>query len=128
MVRLPSHTVFPGVQKIVGCAFSSSLSRLVPRRSEFPLTLRLRRSPFANGGWRRLTYDNKPTQAQQVLLAGSTMKDLPIEIGEYEWAIKHIILLFIFCKTSFRDQANCSHFAETSSSVVVFRFQNFIPS
>ena len=75
---LPSRTVLPGVQEIVGCPPTRSLCRL-PRRSEFPLTLRLRQSPFAKGGW-GLTYANKTWEAQ-VLLAGSTMKYLPWKRG-----------------------------------------------
>ena len=52
--------------------------------------LRLRRSPFAKGGW-GLAYANKTREAQ-VLSAGSTMNTC-LEKGEYECAIKQIIVL-----------------------------------
>ena len=57
----PSRTVFPGLQEITGCPPTSSLCRL-PRRSEFPLTPRQRRSSFVKGGW-GVTYANKTREA-----------------------------------------------------------------
>ena len=83
--------VLPGVQEIVGCPPTSSLCHL-PRQSEFPLTPWQRQSPCAKGGW-GLTYANKTMEVQQVLVAGSTMKDLPRN-RKYKWVIKQITVLF----------------------------------
>ena len=52
----------------------------------------LRQSPIAKGGW-GLNYTNK-TRETQVLLAGSTMNTC-LERGEYEWAIKQIIIYYL---------------------------------
>ena len=71
----------------VGLPPTSSLCRL-SRRSEFPLPLWLRLSPFAKGGW-GVTYANKAREAQvlwQVLVTC-------LVIGEYEWALKHSIFI-----------------------------------
>ena len=76
---LSSHTVLSGGQELVGCPLKATYVAFAPRQSEFPLTLRLRWSPFAKGGWGIFTYatGNKHGSTRSALLAGSTMKDLP---------------------------------------------------
>ena len=77
---LPSRTVLPGVQEIVGCPPSTSSLCRLPTRSEFPLTLWLRWSYFVKGGWGRTYHANK-TREVQVLSAGSKMNTCLLEKG-----------------------------------------------
>ena len=57
--------------------------------------LQLRQSTFAQGVW-GLTYANKTREAQVLPSAGSSMKYLPIEIGEHERDIKHTTIFHIY--------------------------------
>jgi hypothetical protein len=84
--------IMPDVQEIVGSPLTNSLCCL-PRVLAFPLTLQLRQSSFMKGGWWGLTYANKTREAP-VLLAGSTLKDLPRN-RDYKWAIKDSFLYFM---------------------------------
>ena len=67
-----SRAVFPGVQGKEGCR-PQAVCRL-PRRSEFPLTLRLRQSPFTKDDW-GLTYANKTREAHG--LVGRPCYEIP---------------------------------------------------